>query len=119
MQKVLFVNRNQTGEGEAINSFDVIGGVQSTASNEGLPGSVIATAEGLKVGLIHREGIPLGPAMEVAGPIEMEGQFAVEINGKFVPHYFTAENLPKYFDEKNQSGTGIEITLDADIPPIP
>ncbi len=117
MKKVLFVNRNLLEEGEVISDFTAITGAPRTAINEGLPGSVIANEEGLKVGLYQRKVIPEGNSGEVVGPVEMSGKFAVEIDGKFVPHYFAAEDLPKFFDSSNQSGVGIEIT--PAITPIP
>lgn len=36
--------------------------------------------------------------------IKLEGCFAVEINGVMVPHYFKAEDLPRYFNASNEHG---------------
>lgn len=116
MQKVLFVNRKAEGSLTEVSLFN---DKPNTAINEGLEGSVKTDSYGLKIGVTPTKLIPLGTNGDTVGPMELVGKFAVEVNGEFVPHYFDADNLTKFFDSKNASGLGIEITGTTNFEPIP
>ena len=44
-------------------------------------------------------------------PVDMEGQFVVEINGVAVPFIFNAEDLPDYFNDGDGNTTGLVFEL--------
>lgn len=116
MQKVLFVSRKAEGSLTKVSLFN---DKPNTAVNEGLSGSVKSDTYGLQVGLNPTKLIPLGSSDETVGPVELVGKFAVEVDGEFIPHYFDADNLTKFFDSKNASGVGIEITGTTNLEPTP
>lgn len=47
-------------------------------------------------------------------PVDMEGQFVVEINGVAVPFIFNAEDLPDYFNDGEGNTTGLVFELVGD-----
>lgn len=98
----------------------------SNFENIGPEGAVAVTLEGKQINICLAPAvtIPLSPVSDPVLPglgLE-EGEWVVEVDGKVVPHYFTTEQLPVFFNEENLSGYGIsfaESKILIDEPTVP
>ena len=115
MEKIILVNKSEApGVNPSVKMFNA---ELSTAVVDGPIVSAHADENELNVCLIPRLTLEVEGGHSTTKPVDLDGQFVVEIDGVIVPYYFSAENLSKFFDEENTHGYGI--MFDTEIPPQP
>lgn len=85
-------------------------GPTAVVINEGPAGSINIDDKYANVCLAPPVEVPEG-TKHITDVIELEGRFVVQVGGEVVPYIFNAEDLGKYFNAADFSGTGVEFVV--------
>lgn len=110
--KHLFI-KNSTADNIGLR---VIGTEESTIVNTGPEGAVVINGHNADMCFAPPTAIG-GANTNVSDVITLDGEFVVQVGDEIVPYYFTAEDLGKYFNDADASGTGI-VFVEQQVPQI-
>ncbi len=93
-------------------------GEGSSITYDGPPGAVTVEDKQAYLCLSPKVDIRDVETTATSEPVIFDGLFVVEVDGQIIPHYFTPEQLPRYFDLQNTHNANVAFIAKPPPPPV-